>query len=96
MKNRSDTTKIRHLNELLSGVGAATLGLGLGSRFSSSIHAIEVPLIIGGMISHAIGMYVVRHIDSKNENLPQWTSIVYWLCWVLLIFLAIYFVINKY
>jgi drug/metabolite transporter (DMT)-like permease len=94
LKNRSEALNSRHLNELLSSVGAATLGLGLGSYFSSSINIVEVPLIIAGLISHSIGMYMVRQLDKRSDALPRWTMVAYYLCWILLFTMIVFLVLK--
>ena len=81
--------------ELLSGVGAVVLGIGLGVLLSNFLKIYAFPVLFTGLAVHALGMFMKHkfEMESTNERL-WWAEILYWLCWVVLLGIIIYVVIN--
>jgi len=69
--------------ELMSGVGALVLGVGIGSYFPLSGRSAAMVLILLGAVIHSVGMWEVHRLE-KSALLPRWTAGVYVVCWLLL------------
>lgn len=81
----------RRFAELLSGVGAGVLGLGIGAYYSSALFPFSALLISTGMIAHLVGMYRKQKIDQVADELVPWVRWVYYLCWVILALGSFYY-----
>lgn len=71
------------LAELMSGVGALVLGVGIGSYLPLFGRSAAVVVILLGAIIHAVGMWEVHRLEA-GIRLPRWTTGVYVVCWLLL------------
>jgi hypothetical protein len=81
--------------ELTSGIGAITLGVGLGSLFEEYVGAYAIPILVIGVLTHGWGMIDKRRLDSmRDANSVWWSELLYWICWAALIFLIIYLAIR--
>ena len=69
--------------ELMSGVGALVLGVGIGSYFPLSGRSAAMVLILLGAVIHSVGMWEVHRLEA-GTRLPRWTTGVYIVCWLLL------------
>ena len=69
--------------ELMSGVGALVLGVGIGSYLPLFGRSAAVVVIVLGAVLHTVGMWEVHRIEA-GSRLPRWTTGVYVVCWVLL------------
>jgi len=73
----------RRKGELTSGMGALGLGLGPGVLFSRWLAPAVGLITVIGLCVHAFGMWNMRRLDARDEvESPQWTAVLYWLCWL--------------
>lgn len=70
--------------ELTSTTGALILGLGLGALLSKPIGRAAVPVLVFGLLLHAVGMWTKHRIETREANLPAWVVALYWTCWIAL------------
>ena len=81
--------------ELLAGVGAVVLGMGLGLLFRESLGPFAVPILVVGGVAHAWGMLVKHRLErQKPDGRVWWAEASYWACWAALFALAIYVVLK--
>ena len=81
--------------ELLSGVGAVVLGIGLGVLLSSFLKPFALPVLVTGLVMHALGMLLKHKYENEAATVRLWwAEILYWLCWAILLGIIIYVVIN--
>lgn len=71
------------VSELMSGVGALVLGVGIGSYLPLFGRSAAVLVIALGTVLHTVGMWEVHRLEA-GTRLPRWTTGVYIMCWVLL------------
>lgn len=80
--------------ELISGIGALVLGIGLGSLFNEWIQKGSVGLLLVGTALHTWGMYNKHQIEKReNAVFPIWEKALYWFCWILLAIGLLYLLI---
>jgi hypothetical protein len=81
--------------ELLSGVGAVVLGMGLGLLFSRFLSPYITPLILIGLLTHAWGMFDKHRFESASAGVRLWwAEVLYWVCWGALFVLAAYIAVS--
>lgn len=85
----------RAMTELLSGLGAGLIGMGLGIKFYQSLKKFFFPLFLFGIISHSVGMYATKQIDKKGVELSSLTMGFYYFCWAVLMGMIFYFIITR-
>ena len=71
------------VSELMSGIGALVLGVGIGSYLPLFGRSAALVVIVLGTVLHAVGMWEVHRLEA-GTRLPRWTTGVYIMCWVLL------------
>ena len=77
--------------ELLSGIGAVVLGMGLGLFFSRFLTPYAAPLLIIGFMTHAWGMFDKHRLENASAAVRVWwAEALYWVCWIALFALAAY------
>jgi hypothetical protein len=69
--------------ELMSGIGALVLGVGIGSYLPLFGRSAAVVVIVLGTVIHSVGMWEVHRLEA-GTRLPRWTTGVYIVCWLLL------------
>ena len=75
--------------ELLSGLGAIVLGAGLALLAPERLEGFAWFFLIAGGMVHGAGMYMKHGLEVKTgAPIPKWETMLYWLCWVLLLFAA--------
>ena len=82
--------------ELASGVGAGVLGIGLGVLLASYLRVYAVPILALGALLHGWGMWDKHRLQRTLE--PRhfwWDALLYWICWLSLIGLALYIVVRR-
>ena len=69
--------------ELLSGIGATVLGLGLGLLAPMPMQRFALPLLGAGVLLHGAGMTLKHRLEMEiGEREPQWWELaVFWACW---------------
>jgi hypothetical protein len=92
MQARAISPRLR-MAELTSAVGAGVLGLGAGVLVGHAIPGLGMPLLVVGLLLHAWGM-TDKHRIEAGAAIPAWSRTLYWVCWALLVVLAIYAVIS--
>lgn len=81
--------------QLLSGVGAVVLGIGLGILLSNFLKIYALPVLITGLVMHALGMFMQHKFDNESTTVRLWwAEILYWLCWFVLLGIIIYVITN--
>jgi len=81
--------------ELLSGIGAIVLGMGLGLFFSRFLTAYTTPLLLIGLLTHAWGMFDKHRVENASEGARLWwAETLYWVCWAALLALVAYITIS--
>jgi hypothetical protein len=88
--NHSPPSSRLRFAELSSSVGAGVLGIGIGAYFGENLAAWAIPLLIAGAATHAVGMGDKHRLErSAGEMRPRWATVLYWICWLALLGLAI-------
>ena len=71
--------------ELLSGLGAVVLGIGLGALVGRWLMPIATVILVVGVIVHAAGMYSARRAEAAaGAPISGWEKALYTGCWLLL------------
>jgi hypothetical protein len=93
--NMTASTHIAGLKraELLSSLGAGVLGAGIALLLANLLATYVIPILLLGLISHAVGMSQKHGLEQKGEvNRVWWAEALYWFCWLalaaLLLFIA--------
>ena len=76
--------------ELASGTGAIVLGAGLALVLPGWLRAYGMPLLIGGLVVHGVGMTLKYRLESRQGPQLWWERALFWLCWALLLALGIW------
>jgi hypothetical protein len=83
------------LAELTSSLGAGVLGVGLGALLANQLRGLGVPVLLLGALLHAWGMADKHRLEAKaGAPTVWWSTLLYWICWVLLGALAVYVVVR--
>lgn len=81
--------------DLMSGLGAGVLGLGIGVLAAGYLRGLGLPLLISGLVLHAWGMAEKHGLErTAGADQPWWSRLVYWTCWVFMATLAIYAMVR--
>ena len=75
--------------DLLSIVGAAVAGAGLGAWLATSLRPWAGMLLVVGLLAHAAGMGARHAMESREAPLPAAWQWLYWLCWLAIAALVI-------
>ena len=68
--------------DLLCGVGALVLGIGIGALAAPALGWVAVPLFLIGCISHGWGMIQKHRIEQLDASgSAAWETALYWGCW---------------
>lgn len=76
--------------ELASGLGAIVLGAGLALVLPEWLRVYAVPLLVGGVVVHGLGMTLKYRLESGRGPQLWWERTLFWLCWALLFALGIW------
>ncbi len=67
--------------DLLSLAGAAFAGLAAGAWLADAIRPLFLPMLVAGMLAHAVGMSARHRLDRQAGPLPAVWQGLYILCW---------------
>jgi hypothetical protein len=85
--------------ELASGLGAIVLGAGLALVLPAWLRDYALPLLIGGIVVHGVGMTLKYRLESRDGPPQWWERALFWLCWACLaalgLWLAVAFVTAR-
>jgi hypothetical protein len=83
--------------ELTSSLGAGILGAGIGSVGHRYLGSIGIPLLVLGLGMHGFGMWDMRRMERAGVLAPRplWSLILYGLCWLCLLGIAVYLIAGK-
>ena len=76
--------------ELASGVGAIVLGAGLALLLPQWLRSYALPLLVGGVLVHGVGMTLKYRFESGSGPQLWWERALFWLCWACLVGLGIW------
>jgi hypothetical protein len=79
--------------ELASGLGAIVLGAGLALVLPEWLRTYALPLLIGGVVVHGVGMTLKYRLESRAGPPLWWERALFWLCWVSLAALGLWLVV---
>lgn len=83
--------------ELLSSLGAGVLGAGLALLLPKQLAPYAIPILLLGLISHAVGMSQKHSLEGRGEVVRVWwAEALYWLCWLGLAALLLLIVIRQF
>lgn len=68
--------------DVLSITGAAVAGAALGAWLHELLQPWIVPLLVGGLLLHGVGMTVRHRLDRMDGPLPRTWHWLYVVCWV--------------
>jgi hypothetical protein len=84
---RASSSRLHHA-DLLSGLGAVVLGVGIGLFVAKYHAAVALPILLTGLAVHGWGMFDKRRLERGALESIWWVDALYWLCWLLLIAVA--------
>jgi hypothetical protein len=74
--------RARKRADLLSITGAAIASAAAGAWLSAAILPLGVPMLVAGLIAHAVGMSARHRLDRQDGPLPGALQMLYVLCWI--------------
>lgn len=79
-------TRRETVETTLSAFGAGFVGLGVGLVLGIKSAAFGWPILLGGILAHALGMvYLHRRRQGHGDEQPKWLEVAYWACWIVLV-----------
>lgn len=86
MESGPDWTRRETIETTLSAFGAGFIGLGVGLVLGLREPAFGWPILVGGLVAHALGMvFLHRRRRGHGDRQPAWLESAYWLCWGVLV-----------
>ena len=71
--------------ELLSGVGAIVLGVGLGLLAPLLLQRHALPLLGAGLLLHGAGMTLKYRLETGSREPQWWERALFWACRAILL-----------
>lgn len=65
-------------------------GAGLALFWREKLGSFAAPILVSGLVAHALGMYLKHQWERATTELPRWVIALYWVCWAILAGLVIY------
>jgi hypothetical protein len=83
--------------DLLSSLGAGVLGAGIALLLPNQLVPYAIPILLLGLISHAVGMSQKHGLEQQGEVVRVWwAEALYWLCWLGLAVLLLLIVVRQF
>ena len=83
--------------ELLATLGAGVLGAGIALLLAKLLAPYSIPILILGIISHALGMSQKHGMEKEGEDVRVWWGeALYWLCWATLAALLVLIILRQF
>jgi hypothetical protein len=83
--------------ELLSSLGAGVLGAGIALLLPNQLAPYAIPILLVGLISHAVGMFQKHGLEQQGEVVRVWwAEVLYRLCWMALAALLLFLVVRQF
>jgi len=83
--------------DLLSSMGAGVLGAGIALIWGNSLTSFAIPILLLGLISHAVGMSQKHGLERQGEVIRVWwVEALYWFCWLALVALLVWIIIRQF
>ena len=96
MTTSTHTARVKRA-ELLSSLGAGVLGAGLALLLPNLLAPYAIPILLLGLISHAVGMSQKHGLEQQDEVVRVWwADALYWFCWLALVALLSWIVIRQF
>lgn len=80
--------------DLASGLGAIVLGAGLALVLPGWLRTYAVPLLIGGLLVHGLGMTLKYRLERRDGPPLWWERALFWLCWACLAALGVWMAVG--
>ena len=96
MTSSTHITRVKRA-ELLSSLGAGVLGAGIALLLPNQLAPYAIPILLLGLISHAVGMSQKHGLEKQGEVVRVWwAEALYWLCWLGLAALLVLMVVRQF
>jgi hypothetical protein len=76
-----DRSAITKGAELASGLGAVVLGAGLALVLPPWLRDYAMPLLVGGVAVHGVGMTLKYRLEARDGSPIWWERFLFWVCW---------------
>lgn len=81
-----NSERTRRALTMLSSVGAALAGVGVGAYLAESLSRVALIIFAVGLVVHLFGMVGARRAVKTSQYTPAaWEQAGYWLCWALVV-----------
>jgi hypothetical protein len=78
-------------------LGAGVLGAGIALLLANLLTPYAIPILLLGLISHAVGMFQKHGLEQQGEGIRVWrVEALYWLCWLALIVLLLLVFVRQF
>ena len=81
--------RARKRADLLSLTGAVVAGMAVGAWLADAIRPMLLPMLIAGVLAHAVGMTARHRLDRQAGPLPAVWQWLYIGCWIAIAALAV-------
>ncbi|MBI2757791.1 MAG: hypothetical protein HYX49_03850 [Chloroflexi bacterium] len=96
MNNSAHIARIKKA-ELLSSIGAGVLGAGIALLLTKFLTPYAIPILLIGLISHAVGMSKKHGLEQQDQNIRVWwVEALYWFCWLALAVLLLFIIVRQF